>query len=163
MTKQAESCKTRSLRARKAVRKPPETVRKRNRLASPPRLPATRKAFSDSETAVPCSETAPSGGAFFAIFILQITIFPLTTALPQKSKENVEHSKLERRKATIQRNGIYRPGWGNDISAPGNARGRECSIEKRPAWAKALLTGSYFALSGRTMIAYYATGQCPGL
>ena len=115
MTKQAESCKTRSLRARKAVRKPPETVRKRNRLASPPRLPATRKAFSDSETAVPCSETAPSGGAFFTIFILQITIFPLTTALPQKSKENVEHSKLDRRKATIQRNGIYRPGWGNDM------------------------------------------------
>lgn len=72
MSKQAESCKTRSRRARKAVRKPPETVRKRNRLASPPRLPANRKAFSGSETAVPCSETAPSGGAFFAIFILQI-------------------------------------------------------------------------------------------
>ena len=72
MTKQAESCKTRSLRARKAVRKPPETVRKRNHLGSLTRLPATRKAFSGSETAVPCSETAPSGGAFFAIFILQI-------------------------------------------------------------------------------------------
>ena len=72
MTKQAESCKTRSRRARKAVRKPPETVRKRNHHGSLPLLPATRKAFSGSETAVPCSETAPSGGAFFAIFILQI-------------------------------------------------------------------------------------------
>lgn len=72
MTKQAESCKTRSRRARKAVRKPPETVRKRNHLGSLPRLPTTRKAFSGSETAVPCSKTAPSGGAFFAIFILQI-------------------------------------------------------------------------------------------
>ena len=72
MTKQAESCKTRSRKARRAVRKPPETVRKRNHLGSLTRLPATRKAFSGSETAVPCSETAPSGGAFFAIFILQI-------------------------------------------------------------------------------------------
>ena len=88
------------------MRKPPETVRKRNRLASLPLLPANRKAFSGSET-------APSGGAVFAIFILQIngavrgeerlgvsfaasvTILPLPTDLPQKSKENVEHSKLE--------------------------------------------------------------------